>query len=212
MFDRRELLRMLPSMLLLSSASSCRWQDTLTEGTTKPDDDTSTDGETTDDATSEASCSATASDIEGPFYRPNAPERTTLLSAAANGARPLTLSGRVLRVDGCTPVAGAVVEFWQADAAGAYDNDSSEMRGRGRVTTDGSGRWSVETYEPGRYLNGSRYRPAHLHVKLWIDGQERLTTQLYFPGDPYNAQDSWYSAAREVVRTGETTARFDFVV
>ena len=86
------------------------------------------------------------------------------------------------------------------------------MRGRGRVTTDAEGRWTVQTYEPGRYLNGIRYRPAHIHVKVWTGGRERLTTQLYFPDDPYNARDAWYSAAREVERTSETTARFDFVV
>ena len=68
---------------------------------------------------------------------------------------------------------------------------------------------------PGHYLNGARYRPAHLHVKVHVAGAERLTTQLYFEGDPYNEGDAWFhpSRALHLVRRGdEALARFDFGV
>jgi len=41
----------------------------------------------------------------------------------------------------------------------------------------------------GRYLNGTEYRPAHIHLKVWVGGVERLTTQIYFEGDPYLESD-----------------------
>ena len=158
-----------------------------------------------------ATCAPTEDDIEGPFYRANAPERDDLAVPGDSGT-PLVLSGRVLSVDGCVPVPGAVVDLWHADPDGAYDNDSPAWRYRGRVVADAEGGWRVRTSQPGRYLNGAQYRPAHVHVKIWVDGVERLTTQLYFPDDPYNGADPWYAPELEVVRTGAETARFDFVV
>jgi protocatechuate 3,4-dioxygenase beta subunit len=69
------------------------------------------------------------------------------------------------------------VDFWQADANGVYDNAGFTLRGR--VITDQTGHYSIETIEPGLYTG----RPAHIHVKVFApDGRELLTTQLYFPG------------------------------
>ena len=51
------------------------------------------------------------------------------------------------------------------------------------------GRYRVSTIVPGRYLNGPQFRPAHVHVKVRAPGFAPLTTQLYFPGDPYNDVD-----------------------
>ena len=50
-------------------------------------------------------------------------------------------------------------------------------------------RYRLSTIVPGRYLNGPQYRPAHVHVKVRARGFAELTTQLYFPDDPYNDVD-----------------------
>ena len=46
-------------------------------------------------------------------------------------------------------------------------------------------------------MNGAKFRPSHIHVKVYVDGVERLTSQLYFAGDPYIPDDPWASVAPE---------------
>ncbi len=65
---------------------------------------------------------------------------------------------------------------------------------------------------PGWYLNGPQYRPAHLHVKVWVRGVERLTTQLYFEGDPFNDADAWFNPAMALAPDASGSATIDFVV
>jgi len=48
---------------------------------------------------------------------------------------------------------------------------------------------------PGFYLNGSQFRPAHLHLKVRVQDEERLTTQLYFEDDPYLDADPFVEDA-----------------
>ena len=146
-------------------------------------------------------CRPTAADIEGPFFRAGAPMQRAL------GAATLHLHGVVMDRR-CQPIRGARIELWQADAHGRYDLEG--FRFRTRVSTDAEGRWSVDTIVPGRYLNGARYRPAHIHAKVHA-GDRHLTTQLYFPGDPFNEGDPWFDAGR-LVRIDEGRARFDFVI
>ena len=86
---------------------------------------------------------------------------------------------------------------------------------RGRVHTDAQGRYHLRTVVPGRYLNGAQYRPAHVHVKLRGSGFRPLTTQLYFPGDPYNDIDPFLHTSLIMPITREPNrlkARFDFVL
>jgi len=135
-------------------------------------------------------CEHTRPDIEGPFFKPNSPARPTLLEGGEAGTR-ITIGGRI--VDGaCRPLAGAIVDFWQADDDGAYD-DSASFLLRGHQMVGADGRYEVTTIIPGRYLNGSQYRPAHIHCKVYVGGTEVLTTQLYFEGDPFNEVDPWFS-------------------
>lgn len=100
-----------------------------------------------------------------------------------------------------SPVPGAMVEMWQANAAGRYihpnDSDHSPVDpnfyGAARVRTDESGRIEIRTIKPGAYAvpdSGRWWRPPHIHFsvwgKLWLS---RLVTQMFFPGDPLNAHD-----------------------
>jgi catechol 1,2-dioxygenase len=89
------------------------------------------------------------------------------------------------------------------------------MRLRGKVRADARGDFSFATVLPGHYLNGRVYRPAHIHVKVSAPGHAPLTTQLYFPDDPYNAADPFIerSLIMDVARTsGALAARYDFVL
>ncbi len=113
------------------------------------------------------------------------------------------------------------LDVWQANDEGRYDNDGSfgmpppMYMLRGRLLTDAAGRYHVRTILPGHYLNGSKFRPAHVHVKARGAGFHPLTTQLYFPGDPYNDIDPFLheSLIMTVDRTaGRLKARFDFVL
>ena len=155
----------------------------------------------------------TARDIEGPFYVPGAPTRSELVDAPR-----LRISGRV-RDTACRPLPGAVIEVWQADPEGEYDLDGHAFRGVLRADADGA--YTLGTVSPGRYRIGATYRPAHIHVKVHATGRPPLTTQLYFPHDPYNDADPWHRASLELrfaplgcsdPRLQVRHARFDFVV
>jgi protocatechuate 3,4-dioxygenase beta subunit len=100
----------------------------------------------------------------------------------------LTITGRVLTAS-CTPVAHALLDFWHADSAGVYDN--SGYRLRGHQFTDAAGTYSLQTIVPGEYPG----RTPHVHVKVQAPGKAVLTTQLYFPGQARNQQDSIFNAA-----------------
>jgi len=150
----------------------------------------------------------TPAQTEGPYFTPNSPLRRSIVPAGAAGVR-LTLTGRVLTTGG-KPVARALIDFWQADAGGVYDN--SGYRFRGHQLTDAKGRYSLTTVVPGLYPG----RTKHIHVKVQPRGGSILTTQLYFPGVPRNRSDRIFQSAllvRNWRKVGaRRAARFDFVL
>src|SRR5439155_1396739 len=83
----------------------------------------------------------------------------------------LALSGRVLSRD-CRPIAGARLDFWQAEASGSYDNAGYRLRGN--QTSESDGRYALDTVVPGEYPG----RTEHIHVKVQPAGGGTLTTQL----------------------------------
>jgi protocatechuate 3,4-dioxygenase beta subunit len=158
-----------------------------------------------------AGCEPTADNIEGPFYKKGAPSRATLAGDGVRGER-LVLAGSVAST-ACAPLVGAVLDIWHADARGGYDNEGWGLRGQ--LTSDARGRWLVKTIVPGRYLNGRRYRPMHIHVKLRARGYQELTTQLYFAGDEYIEGDPFVVPSLVMPSTrasGVRKASFDFVL
>ena len=133
-------------------------------------------------AQGQAQCRPTRPDAQGPFYRTGAPGRAAIAAPEEPGVR-LIIRGRVLAADCTTPLAGAVLDVWQADAGGAYHDD----RLRGRIRADTGGRYEILSIRPGAYrIDGGR-RPAHVHFTISREGYRPLTTQLYFAGDPYLA-------------------------
>jgi protocatechuate 3,4-dioxygenase beta subunit len=113
---------------------------------------------------------------------------------------------------GGRPVPHALVEVWQANAAGRYrhvaDNWPAPLDphfdGLGRVMTDSLGRYEFLTIKPGAYPWGNHHnawRPAHIHFSLFGRAfTQRLVTQMYFPDDPLFGQDPIFNAIPAAAR------------
>ena len=144
--------------------------------------------------------------IEGPFYKPRSPERADLAEPGA-AARLVELSGRVL-TRSCRP-ARALLDLWHADENGDYDD--SGFRYRGHLFSDAAGRYRFRTILPGLYPGRTR----HYHLKVQAPRQRILTTQLYFPNEPRNGSDSFFSPQLLMHITQAsplTSAHFDFII
>lgn len=149
----------------------------------------------------------TPAQTEGPYYTPNTPERASLREAGMTGTT-LVIIGQVLTT-GCRPVARALIDFWQADDKGVYDNTGYRLRGH--QFTDDEGRYTLETVVPGLYPGRTR----HIHVKVQAPNRPVLTTQLYFPGESRNRADGiFHEDLLMVVGNGADgkSAAFNFVL
>lgn len=129
----------------------------------------------------------TPSQMEGPFYTPSTPERTSFLEDGKTGIQ-LTVTGFVLKTN-CQPIAGALLDFWHCDDEGNYDNEGYHLRGH--QFANEQGQYLLETIRPGLYPGRTR----HIHVKVQAPNQPVLTTQLYFPNEPANASDGIFHPA-----------------
>jgi protocatechuate 3,4-dioxygenase, beta subunit len=132
----------------------------------------------------------------------------------------VVLSGRVVDRDG-RPVAGQLVEIWQANAAGRYIHQRDQhpapldpnFTGSGRCLTGPDGRYRFVTIKPGPYpwrnhLNA--WRPAHIHFSLFGTAfTHRLVTQMYFPGDPLFPLDPIFNSVRDPLARERMIASYD---
>ena len=128
------------------------------------------------------SCAITPAQEEGPNYLTGVPERSSA-NVRGEAGFTLTLTGRVLDL-ACGPLVGVTVEIWHADQAGDYNLESEDLHGRASVETDETGLYCIETLRPPTLDDPELGQlPAHIHVKVWRDGSNLLTTQLFFEGD-----------------------------
>jgi protocatechuate 3,4-dioxygenase beta subunit len=147
----------------------------------------------------------TRSELTGPLdlapkLRPDDSNLAVLAPGRMAQGQLIQVSGRILDED-ARPVRGALVELWQANAAGRYLNPldrrdaplDPDFVGNGRTMTDEEGRYAFLTIKPGAYPvpdSGRWWRPPHIHLSvLGPSSLSRLVTQMYFPGDPLNAHD-----------------------
>jgi catechol 1,2-dioxygenase len=174
--------------------------------------------------------------IEGPYYLPDAAmlEPPYALPARPDEAgEPVVLRGRVTSDDG-TPLAGALLDVWQADAEGRYSGfDAAVPDGnlRGRLRADADGRYELRTVRPapytiphdgptGRFIAAAGlhpWRPAHIHLKVSADGHELLTTQLTFADSEWVDDDVARAVKEPLIvhprrRGGELEIAHDFVL
>jgi protocatechuate 3,4-dioxygenase beta subunit len=112
----------------------------------------------------------------------------------------ISISGRVTDEDG-SPMTGAVIEIWQANAAGKYIHQLDRFDapldpnfiGQGRLVTDAEGQFQFLSVKPGAYPvieSDWWWRPPHVHFSIfgpsWMN---RYVTQIFFPGEPLNQTD-----------------------
>jgi protocatechuate 3,4-dioxygenase, beta subunit len=163
-------------------------------------------------------------DLRGPVFGPQAIEPLDHDLTSRHEGQPLgeriVVHGRVTDEDG-RAVAGALVEVWQANAAGRYRHAVDQhpapldpnFSGAGRCLTDGDGRYRFVTVKPGAYPWGNHenaWRPAHIHFSLFGSlFTQRLVTQMYFPGDPLFPYDPIFNSVRDPRSRALLVARFD---
>jgi protocatechuate 3,4-dioxygenase, beta subunit len=131
----------------------------------------------------------------------------------------ITVSGRLLDPDG-RPIRDSLVEVWQANAAGRYRHRwdtwpaplDPNFTGGGRCVTDAEGRYHFTTIKPGPYPWGNHpnaWRPAHIHFSLLGRSfEQRLVTQMYFPGDPLFDFDPIFQSVRDPKARERMISRF----
>ena len=141
---------------------------------------------------------------------------------AAMGER-IIVAGRVLDEAG-RPVAGSMMEIWQANSAGRYQTGRDQhdapldpnFEGQARVFTDAEGRYSFTTIRPGAYPwrnHHNAWRPVHLHFGLFGAAYaQRMVTQMYFPGDPLLPLDPVFNTTADAAARDRLIAAFDLDV
>ncbi len=153
---------------------------------------------------------STESNVEGPLYREEAPimqPPVNLVSAPGPEDEILYVSGQVISSEDGRPLANAVLDVWNANGKGDYENEDPtqpEYNLRGRMLTDENGRYEFRTVVPAPYEIGKggpvgeflkeidrhAWRPAHIHFKLSQVGYKSVTTMLFIAGDPWIDNDS----------------------
>jgi catechol 1,2-dioxygenase len=160
---------------------------------------------------------ATASNVEGPFYRPGAPlaEPPVRLCGDDEHGEVLLVGGSVREAGSGRPLAGAMLDVWQTNQAGLYEHEDPaqpDWNLRRRLLTGPDGGYEFRTVAPaayqiphdgpvGRFLAAvgrHPWRPAHLHLKVTANGHRPLTTMLYLAGDPWLDDDTIFSVKPEL--------------
>ena len=153
-----------------------------------------------------AALQPTPRQVLGPFYPRTSLARTSDLTHVPGrtgraAGLVLDVMGRVLNISG-EPVANAKLDVWQANSHGRYTNPRDDnpapldpnFEGSATLESDAEGRYRFVTIKPAAYRDGNAMRPAHIHFK--VSGRhDRLVTQMYFEGDPYNAEDPFLNSA-----------------
>src|SRR6202140_688612 len=160
---------------------------------------------------------ATESTVFGPFHRLGAPEMPAggnIAPRDRSGVATL-VGGRVLDLEG-RPVAGAVLDVWQAQSNGLYDSQDANpdaLHMRGKFRSDADGRYLIRTAQPVNYPIPSDgpvgamlkaagrhpWRPADIHFVVSADGYEPVTTHIFDRTDPYLASDAVFAVKDSLI-------------
>jgi protocatechuate 3,4-dioxygenase beta subunit len=172
----------------------------------------------------EMACAPTPRQTTGPFYPvyDQIDKDVDLTKLTGHGGRA---RGEVIRVTGrvldetCTPVEGALVDLWQANARGRYAHPADpnpapldpNFQGWGQAVTDADGRYAFRTVKPAayplRFMSDGKadeeagYRTPHLHFRVSKRGHAELATQMYFAGEALNEKDGVLRRVPEAERS-----------
>ena len=162
---------------------------------------------------------ATPRQTPGPFYPSKKPldADSDLVQVVGRPAQAtgeiVHVFGQVMDLDGRL-LPGTLVEIWQCDALGRYHHPRDQggadpnFQGYGHSTADADGGFHFRTIEPVPYGG----RTPHIHFAVTDPKGGRLTTQLYFDGDPFNDGDAWFNPVMALVPDRDGVATIDFVV
>jgi protocatechuate 3,4-dioxygenase, alpha subunit len=161
----------------------------------------------------------TPSQTVGPFFHLglDRPQWSDLARTNPKGER-IAIEGRVLDGDGA-PVPDAMIEIWQANAAGRYNHPDDrqedkpldpDFRGFGRVATDPEGRFRITTIKPGPVPGrGNSLQAPHINLAVFARGLLiHLFTRLYFADEgAANAADPLLSSIEDAAARRTLIAR-----
>ena len=166
----------------------------------------------------------TLSELTGPVFGHEAVRELDHDLTRQHDGEPLgeriIVTGRVTDSAG-KPVRSALIEIWQANAAGRYRHEVDEhpapvdpnFTGAGRCLTDDDGHYRFVTVKPGAYPwrnHPNAWRPAHIHLSLFGRAfTNRLVTQMYFPGDPLFEFDPIFQSVRDPKARDRLVCEFD---
>jgi hydroxyquinol 1,2-dioxygenase len=177
---------------------------------------------------------STESTVLGPFYTEGPPEMPLGASIVKPGTpgEPCVASGTVKDLKG-KPIAGAVIDVWQAGGDGFYDVQKPEgVNLRARFRSDAQGRFNFRCVKPASYpvphdgpvgalltaTGRHPMRPGHLHFMIEAPGCEKLTTHLFVKGDKYLDSDAVFGVKQSLIvdfrknKDGVAECRYDFVL
>jgi protocatechuate 3,4-dioxygenase beta subunit len=142
----------------------------------------------------------TTPNLSGPYYKAGAPTRPDgclLERPLRSDEMALTIHGRVTDVRTGAPVPDAVLDIWQADGNGVYDEQGYDLRGLVAVNEDGT--YAFETVFPEGYeipakgpttelldaIGQQNWRPAHVHLRVHVGDTTPLQTQFFLTGTDF---------------------------
>jgi protocatechuate 3,4-dioxygenase beta subunit len=181
--SRREALALLGAGALAALAAACAGGSSDSSSSSRSSSSGSTGTSSaasggSGSGASTVSCVLAPEMTEGPYYVDGGTVRRDITEGKPG--TPLRLDLTILDADTCTPIPGASVEIWHADATGNYSGFGSATSNstflRGVQTADDSGTVTFRTIYPGWYPG----RAVHIHLKAHQGGNEVHTTQLFF--------------------------------
>jgi protocatechuate 3,4-dioxygenase alpha subunit len=142
----------------------------------------------------------TASQTVGPFFSLGLTylNRNNIVPDGTPGEK-IKIRGKILDGDR-QPIPDAIIETWQADAAGKFADESNlqttnqdpqRFSGFARISTDENGTFELTTIKPGRLPSpGKGLQAPHISVTIFMRGLlKQLNTRIYFPDEPGNDDD-----------------------
>jgi protocatechuate 3,4-dioxygenase beta subunit len=146
----------------------------------------------------------TTPNLSGPYYKAGAPVREDgrLYDGELPAKEiPLTVHGRVTDVLTGEPVTDAILDLWQADGEGIYDEGGDHLRGL--IPVDANGEYEFHTAFPEGYqipakgpttelleaIGQHNWRPAHIHLRVHVGDTTPLQTQFFMAGVKYLDSD-----------------------
>ena len=160
---------------------------------------------------------ATETTVLGPFHIAGAPHLPNGANICLDGkGEPMLVKGRVTDLQG-QPIAGALLDVWQANEDGFYDVQQKgiqpDMNLRGIFTTDADGTYSFRSAKPKYYpipddgpvgkmlaaLGRHSFRPAHVHFIVGAEDFHPITTHYFVPGDPYLESDAVFGVKESLI-------------